>query len=221
MNATCMSTSPLILERNSRAGHFSQSIKSGLRDRRFFRIISTRRAFARRSCQEYGAGLMCVVQYPLGRVFVSAPDPSQDFTGGRGMKRTKNIQKKSLPALRREEQRLVVIVGIAGAHRSICNNFAKRWLTRVVRTFEKSRIYGGCRDSRCLAGLKRRNNMNPRAEKKGADAQASPVWEQVRDGRQLLQAESKKEMQTNKNEKQQSLLGKSIASRNVTTDQRP
>jgi hypothetical protein len=110
---------------------------------------------------------MCVVQYPLGRVFVSAPDPSQDVTGGRDMKRTKNIQKKSLPALRGEEQRLVIIVGIAGAHRSICNDIAKRWLTRVVRIFKKSRIYGGCRDSRCLAGLKRRNSMNPRAKRWG------------------------------------------------------
>jgi len=60
--------------------------------------------FARTSCPEHEAGLLCVVQYPLGRVFVSTPNPFENITGGRVVKRTKNILKKSLPSLRGEEQ---------------------------------------------------------------------------------------------------------------------
>lgn len=65
---------------------------------------STRRTSGRTVDQEREAGLLCVVQYPPGQVFVSAPNRPGGVSGGHEMKRTKNIQKKSLPSPRKEDQ---------------------------------------------------------------------------------------------------------------------
>lgn len=54
---------------------------------------------------ENETSLLCVVQYPLGQVFVSSPDQPEASQEGIGeAKRTKNIQKKPLPSSRKKEQ---------------------------------------------------------------------------------------------------------------------
>lgn len=99
------------------------------------------------------------------------------------------------------------------------NFIAKRWLTRLVWTFRGSRVDDCCRDARRVAGSKPRNKTR-RGEKRGPDAQASPSWEHDRDSRQLLQAESEKEIMMDQIEKHQTRLGRYFAGWNATTGQR-
>lgn len=100
------------------------------------------------------------------------------------------------------------------------NSIAKRWLTRLVWTFRRSRVEDCCRDKRRLAGQEPRSNKTRRGEKQGLDAQASPSREHERDGRQWLQTESEKKTMTDRTEKHQTWLGRYFAGRNVTTGQR-
>lgn len=102
---------------------------------------------------------MYVVQCPLRRVFVSSPRQT-DF-GGQGSKRTKNILKNRFLLLERRDDKetsspLPAPIDLFAIY------IAKRWLTRSVGIFYRSRIDDWCRDSGSTSPLKDRT---PRPER--------------------------------------------------------